>query len=173
MATDRSPESIKALSLFIVVVTVCLGASAALAVLVRYAFVMAPAPLKSGESQVTPIELITTLLTGLTVSIAILALVIAALAIWGYHTIKTEARKIAGAAARRAAVETVKSPEIQKILKAEARAVIESQSAERSEGEGLAAAQPPPAATMKTETESERVGKPRPKGKEGKNGDAK
>ncbi|MBZ5586079.1 MAG: hypothetical protein LAQ30_28590 [Acidobacteriia bacterium] len=40
-------------------------------------------------------EVVTVLLTGLTISIAMMAVVIGLIAIWGYHAIKDEAREIA------------------------------------------------------------------------------
>ena len=66
---------------------------------------MAPAPSHS--------DLVTTVLAGLTISLAVLALMIAGLAIWGYHAIKAEAQKTATTAAKAAALRYVKGAEIQ------------------------------------------------------------
>jgi hypothetical protein len=58
---------------------------------VRFASILTPAKDWSFSSG----ELVTTLLAGLTISIAVLASVIGLAAIWGYHAIKDEARETA------------------------------------------------------------------------------
>jgi len=137
----------------------------ALWIIVRFGLMLIPA--RIGESQITPMELLATMLAGLTISIGILAVMIAGLALWGYREIKREARRIAIEAAKRAAVETVNSPKIKDILRAEARTVIEAERAERKYGEELASAQPPQASTIETEASGEKVGRPRPRKKGG------
>jgi hypothetical protein len=106
-------------------------------------------------------EVVTILLAGLTVSIAVLALVVAGLAVWGYHAIQEEARKVARKHAHQSAINTVKSKEIQERLRAEARTIIGDEFAKWKESQELAASQPQqPASKLVTGTEGEKVGKP-------------
>src|SRR5690242_8136979 len=66
-----------------------------------WAFVRLVAPGLSSPAAPQPSysELIATLLTGVTVSLALLAMVIAVLAVWGYRAIRDEAKDLAKSSA--------------------------------------------------------------------------
>jgi hypothetical protein len=61
-------------------------------------------------SNTTHSDTVTVVLAGLTISIAVLAVTVAGLAIWGYHAIKQEAGKTAAKSARQAAIKSVRNP---------------------------------------------------------------
>ncbi len=74
---------------------------------------------------VTNADLVSILLTGVTLVLAILAIVIGGLAIWGYQSIKTEAYSVAQRAAEKAVAETITArldePSLQATIKKEMR----------------------------------------------------
>jgi hypothetical protein len=92
---------------------------------------------------VSTVELISILFVGITIVLGVLAIVIAVLAIWGYHAIKDESRRIAEDAARDAALAFIKSEDLQNRLREESRKIIDEEMIKVKEGDALAAAQPP------------------------------
>lgn len=111
-------------------------------------------------------ELVTTLLAGLTISIAVLAIVVAGLAIWGYQAIKAEARTIALEVAQKSAIEHLKGEDAQAKLRSDARTIIDQELAKLREGIEMAASQPrQETSTVEEGQDIERVGKPKPKRK--------
>ncbi len=144
---------------FVAIVVFCFFV--ALWIAARVASVFRPAP--EGISRG---ELVTTVLAGLTISIAALAVVVAGLAIWGYHAIRREARGIARTAARRSAIKFVNSPKMQEQLRTEARTIIADEFEQWTESQRLAISQPPQESVMLEKSEEkERVGRPIRRGK--------
>ena len=103
---------------------------------IRVIGTLTPAPLEG----TTHGELLTTLLTGLGIAIAVLAIVIAAMAIFGYSAIRKEAKTLARKQSQTSAVQYLKSPEVKNLIRSEVQRIIKEELAETNEGLGMAAA---------------------------------
>lgn len=161
VVSEDNPQGYRRKIIFqaITLIAVCVTVPIALWIAVRIASVftpMAPSPSHS--------DVVTTVLAGLTISIAVLALMVAGLAIWGYHAIKAEARKTAIRAARVAAIKSVKSADVQNRLRKEARLLIAGEFAKWKEANSLFQLLPPQGqSTMKAGEQPPRTGKSVPK----------
>jgi hypothetical protein len=117
--------------------------------------------------RITYAELIAVLLTGLAVSLGLLGLVVAGLALWGYRAIRDEAKAIASRVARSETRKRV----LEYLRTAEGMEIVESEVAKRfdelKEGLALAGSQPSgKTSTLETSgNPSPRVGRPYRKGK--------
>ena len=100
-------------------------------------------PSNTGTTPPTTVELMATLFGAATIVLGALAIVIAVLAIWGYHAIKDESASVAGHAAKKAVSEYLASEDVQGKLRDEIRKIIEEEMTKVREGQDLAGSQPP------------------------------
>jgi hypothetical protein len=88
-------------------------------------------------------DILTVLFATATIVLAAVAIVIAVLAIWGYHAIKDEARGIAQRDARTAVRSYIKGKEVKEQIELEMRGMIEEAFRRYDEGLSFAQSQPP------------------------------
>jgi hypothetical protein len=162
IVTDAELQNVrmvwKARSLFFVVVAACIIVVALVFIGVRAFFVSHALPEEATHS-----ELINVVLSGLTISVAVLALVVAGIAIWGYHAIQDQSRKIAVKSARSSALKVLRGEDMIDLLRKEARVAIEDEFSKWKESQALANSQPAQQ-SAKIEAESgEKVAKRRPR----------
>ena len=114
------------------------------------------------QPSTTHSDLVVTVLAGLTVSVAMLALVIAALAVWGFYAIRTEATKQAKMQAHLTTVKHMKSKAVIDILKAEARRVVAEETKKMEESLAMSSAFQfdTKTGTMESGEDTAKVGKP-------------
>jgi Na+-translocating ferredoxin:NAD+ oxidoreductase RnfG subunit len=87
-------------------------------------------------------EVLSVLFGAVTIVLGVLAIIIAVLAIWGYHAIKEESSGVASGAAKTAALDYIKSEEVQRKLREESRKIIDEEMIKIREGLALALSQP-------------------------------
>jgi hypothetical protein len=90
----------------------------------------------------TTMEVLSVLFGAVTIVLGVLAIIIAVLAIWGYHAIKEESSGVASGAAKTAALDYIKSEEVQRKLREESRKIIDEEMIKIREGLALALSQP-------------------------------
>lgn len=104
-------------------------------------------------------DVIATVLAGLTVSVALLAIMIGFFAIWGYQTITSEARSLAKQLAQRGSDEYLRGSELGERI----RALVAEELGKLTEGAKLSTSQPLDTKAIIKEGESaEKVGEPYP-----------
>jgi hypothetical protein len=120
----------------VALVVFTLGVPAALWIGVRFM------PAATPTAPPTTMEVLSVLFGAVTIVLGVLAIVIALLAIWGYRAIKEESSGVASEAARTAALDYIKSAEVQGKLREESRKIIDEEMIKIREGLALALSQP-------------------------------
>lgn len=158
----ESPFSWRNVWVAVSVVAFCVTFPVFLWVVVRVTDVYTASASLPSQPTTTHSDLVTTVLAGLTVSVAMLALVVAGLAIWGYYAIRAEATRQAKDQAHRTTLKHMRSKAVSDILKSEARRLMAEESKKMEEGVALSSAFQfdPNAPTIGIGEDAAKVGKP-------------
>jgi hypothetical protein len=146
----------------------CLSVPFAIFIVLRFS----PSPVRVPE--VTYADLTSTLLVGLTIVLGVVALMIAGLAIWGYHAIRDEGGRIATDEAKRASMQYLAGGEAQERLRSDANKIILAELAKIRESADLASAfqSTPIGGTIPIGEDKGNVGKPYPQKNKGNDHEA-
>jgi hypothetical protein len=148
----------------IALVIACLSVPLAIFIVLKYV------PVSIRVPTVTNADLMSTILAALTIILGIVAVIIAGLAIWGYHAIKEESGNIAREEAQKTVTEYFSGIEVQARLRDEVGRIASEEAAKALESLDLSSAfqLPQIGGTMPVGSEEKEkpIGRPYPKGQE-------